>query len=305
MDLGRQTRWLLLAAAAFAQGALAATVNGSATCRTQINGQIEDCLPTVARGELPTSLPFQPFATGWTFRESADVFSFPSSAKATYGLRGSYGYVGALAIAEGNAGPYGGNVSAESRAQASFSDRIQITSEIYSTGTPVWLIYTVLVRGQATSSASQGSYARATLESSVQVNTDDPIFDSFCSGDLPLGSCTQALSGNESVFTYRRQVRIGDSFDMALNISSIAIIGTGSTALYPSGSAEARVEYARTSYARVNPEMQGVELVSESGFDYTSAIPVPEPGTYALILAGLGGVGLAAKRRIARGVATA
>jgi len=44
-------------------------------------------------------------------------------------------------------------------------------------------------------------------------------------------------------------------------------------------------------------EITDASLLSESGFDYLNVSAVPEPSTYALMLAGIGLVGLAARRR--------
>jgi len=90
---------------------------------------------------------------------------------------------------------------------------------------------------------------------------------------------------------YSQTLTVGDDAPMLysfnfMNIDKVEFLTSGGTFLYPNGNTIG--SYVNPSFAFSTPVLV---------FDNVTLAPIPEPETYALMLAGLGLVGFAARRR--------
>lgn len=96
-----------------------------------------------------------------------------------------------------------------------------------------------------------------------------------------------------NTFSFSYNTTVGASFDVEFNLilnANAQFFATGNGPITSDSSAMGNAWFTVTG--------NGINLASLSGTDYSSLPPVPEPGTYAMMLAGLGLVGWSARRRL-------
>jgi hypothetical protein len=101
------------------------------------------------------------------------------------------------------------------------------------------------------------------------------------------------------------EAHVGDVLPISalFSISGLATIGDPNRQIDVGGFADGR----NTAALWLGALPEGMTITSASGHDYTidptaiAVAPVPEPESYVLLLAGIGGLGFVARRRTARG----
>ena len=236
---------------------------------------------------------------------SASAASGPISSSA--GTTGTLSYGFLTATANGSvADSVGGNnsqISGSGLAQATLRmvDTLTVTSATLNAGDAVnisfelFLDSTVDATGQVVYSSS-ASAAFAIWEAEHAFDLVNGFFP-IQQGQLQNFTSTfgnTATNGLQSVVV-NFNTTVGASFDVSLGLGAGVQAEyyqtTNSPLLSSQGSANG------SAWFWVSNAGGDFALSSASGFDYTAA-PVPEPETYAMLLAGLGLVGFAARRRL-------
>lgn len=235
----------------------------------------------------------------------ADVsLSAVSRARADYGSLGIYASV----VSTGSATGAGG--VAETTAWATFNDTLTVTSSLLPFGSPVTLRYDFSLNRSVNISESYQTaptgHASGYLYTGLTMsrNGTEGVNQNWCAGDcsnlnLPALGAVQIASAGIDTFSGQMQLQVGDvvSVFSSLSTFSRAILSgiTFATPTFGTYSTEVRSFDSAHPYFRI--EGQDAFLVAASGHDYT--MPVPEPGTYALLLAGLAMIGQTVRRRAA------
>ena len=131
--------------------------------------------------------------------------------------------------------------------------------------------------------------------------TTEAVNQNWCAGDcsnLNLPGLMQIASGGIETFSGQVQVQVGDVIYVGSNLTTFsrAILAGRIFASPTTGAYAVEVSSFDSAHPYFRIEGQDAFLVAASGHDYT--MPVPEPGTYALLAAGLAMIGLTARRRI-------
>jgi hypothetical protein len=127
---------------------------------------------------------------------------------------------------------------------------------------------------------TSGGFANASANSLLELGPN-PGLDAFDGALYPMGPISDTLSVTQTVFGPSVQLDL-----RALLSFNVHQLDAGATATGDLGN---------TAFLRLILPAQGVTLASSASG--TFAVPIPEPETYALMLAGLALVGAAARRR--------
>lgn len=174
-------------------------------------------------------------------------------------------------------------VEAKAAFSASFSDYYVVSSGSLPTGSPVSYQVTIDMDVQA----NPGN--RGTFFFGYQMAGPGVVVDAFWR--QPNG-----LYGNVSVawgfhYPFTLQGHVGDQVYLS---STLAVSGDSFAGLTRYGfipSSETHVDASHTAKFFIDPITPDVSFIADSGHDYSSPSAVPEPGSMALMLAGLAALG--------------
>jgi len=196
-------------------------------------------------------------------------------------------------------------VQTHAGAQSSWHDPFSIQSSTASVGTPVDVRVNVVIGITAFNThviSDFDPFARVTGQvnfstSYLPGNNVDLCFDSWgtaCSG--PGG-----LNVGLNEFSFDVQFRVGDAFTWSSLFTAEAQVSTNSfSSFLGSGTVEiSALNSADTYFTVLTP---GATMVWASGHNYSLLTPVPEPASYAMMIAGLAFVGWARRRATSQGV---
>lgn len=248
------------------------------------------------------------------WRQNQDTYPEIPFAYAIYETRGKYGNIGVRtgAAIGGNLGfdaPFGAT-GGQAYAQATVASLDTFT--LRSSNLPLYSSVNVNLRyfltGQQGSSASDFNinvYSR--LSGYIYIHELDnasrpALFEQFCAST---SACALENSAAESVFginsniTFALLIGVTYAFESVITSESVAtadLRGNADLMLFRAGATHLQAFNSLHTY--LTPTSDDFSIDTESGHDYAfSATPVPEPRTYALMLAGLCAVGLSARRR--------
>jgi len=275
--------------AAMPVGAGAALSSASVTCTASAYLDTNTCVAT-ADPDGSNILNFIAAATG--NNQGAD----PASADVWGHVRPDFGDAGISITARATSSRFS-PASITAYADANWVDMIEITSDTLPLGAPILLsgLHQVTVTLNATPDSFTPVRNLSTLTFGSQMTASwlepsgvvERWSDAFLVDDTP-GNYER--TSTEFIHTYVGAV-IGVTYMMNASITLSAGAGVGTDLVF------ADIESSDSGHVFFNTHDPAVTLVSSSGHNYASPAPVPEPGTYALMLAGLGLIGLVARHR--------
>lgn len=192
-------------------------------------------------------------------------------------------------------------------ASAGWKDTLKIISPDYAGGTSATVKWSFFLTGQTGAYASDlvGGGAGAAWYSEYAFGSDSGYYNSFHNffgpGNESLQQTHNGVPGEAyGMHTFETIVSLGSSLTQSLSLNCSA------HAAAPEGvSASTLCELDKSLYwggiesVSIGSNAINYSLTSASGTDWSKSFitPVPEPETYAMLLAGLGLLGFAARRR--------
>lgn len=242
-------------------------------------------------------------------------FSTSASARADYGSLGIAG-TASLVNASVNAANFDDPVFSTRTASVSASSGAQWHDRVTVSGAPgsfVDVLVSFVVDIHSFDTSALGGVAGTGF---IRFNTN--LSDrSFCMGDggfCGTAGSFSALTLGTNLFSFTTQMAAGALLDFSADfhgqvtafhhISTAQDVANGMTA----GSASTAYDALNTARTYFTVLTDGATMSWASGHDYSAPVavtPVPEPSTYALMLAGLGLVGWIARKRKATEAAAA
>lgn len=266
----------------------AAVVDGQAGCSYRIDATDAHCAVirpmTSVLGNGEWQFQQGNFLTG--NQQRADTLS----AGAYYGVYGNYGDLKAYSNAHLSMrydGVNASNATATSTASTFFTDNVTIASDTLAFGELV----TLRVMGMLDGGVSQFGYApnvelTSTLTASISFEgAFGTLRQDYCMG-YEADGCS-AIPGSFGYYVY---ARVGDTITVSAALETVSTL-TGhvnDSHLEISADASSNASYGEQVY--LDAMTSDFHIVSQSGHDYASAIPVPEPATALLMLGGLLGL---------------
>ena len=191
-----------------------------------------------------------------------------------------------------------------------WSERMVVNLDGHTGEAAVWTFQMAvdghLWAGGGAASVLMNGYRNNTELSKYVTGFDKGGSDSFTTDRQRVGWAV-SRTGDRAVgdlVTFAVPITIGESFSWGV----YATVKASTASLVPpingsltSASADFlhTLRYAGSAGVLLGGQLyDNAELVAESGIDWTQAMPVPEPGTWALMLAGLTTVGGLARRRL-------
>jgi hypothetical protein len=191
-----------------------------------------------------------------------------------------------------------------------WADRMVVNLDGHSGEAAVWTFQMAvdgqLLAGGGAASVLMNAYRNNTELSRYVTGFDKGASDSFTTDRQRVGWGVSRTGDRaiDDLVTFAVPITIGQSFSWGV----FATVKASTASLVPpingsltSGSADFlhTLRYAGSTGVLVGGQLYGnATLVADSGIDWTQAMPVPEPGTWALMLAGLACVGGLARRRL-------
>lgn len=244
-------------------------------------------------GSTPSPSTTSVYETG-TGSESPYATS-TSWTKAEVGIAHAYASVSASGVAPGTDG-----TEARARAFSSWTDSITVTSVDLPTGTRVDLFATLVSKGTVFAGGANlngtawgnldGPYGAGAGASFTASNGGPVTWGAVCDNTAP----GYATDGPNCSKTVDIPTAIGDTLNLSgdLQLKVYADFNAGDTVV-----ANARADYANTSYLTITSGTAGVHITSASGYAYTAPSPVPAPATGWLMLSGIAALGVGVRRR--------
>lgn len=181
--------------------------------------------------------------------------------------------------------------SAQAAVGASWQDFISLNSATLPVGTPVDYV----VSGQLHRVISGDLSSPVGVSGQIAANGLVVFFDypTQCSG-IDAGATAPCVLGDSTslITTGTLHAAVGDR----LPFGGILGIQTGCQVGMPSGTCSEVINASSTELFAFKILTPGVDYTAASGTVYLTTLPVPEPTTYALVLAGLGVIGFVARR---------
>jgi hypothetical protein len=191
-----------------------------------------------------------------------------------------------------------------------WSDRMVVNLVGHAGEAAVWTFQMAvdghLLSDRGGASVLMSAYRNNTELSRYVTGFDKGASDSFTTDRQRVGWAASGTSERtiSDLVTFAVPITIGESFSWGVYATVKADTGS----LVPpingpltSGSADFlhTLRYAGSAGVLLGGQLyDNATLVADSGIDWTQAMPVPEPGTWALMLAGLATVGGLARRRL-------
>jgi len=286
----------------------AVTVSASCSASTREYDQVSGIVDTWDNcSNIFDGTPFTGTVSGSALQTNINS----STSYADYSARGDYGNLG-VAVSSQSVHPntiYNDYEGANSQASVFVDarDTILVTSSQLAQGTPVTLslagYFDGTLSGSANINANQGAATYAYIYSLIEIGSSyngSSFIDTFnfSAGFQNDGPGQEAdTSGFFRSYSDTLNAYVGSSISIRSVLQAGSQTGAHNGIFLAEGSAEAQSSATSmnslTTY--LTPITAGVQLIAQSGHDY--AAPVPEPAAWAMLLAGLGLVGVATRRR--------
>ena len=231
-----------------------------------------------------------------------DEYQGPSAASGSFAATADFGHLGVRV--EGGASASSGLFSAfrasagGSYGQAGFYDTLQISGA--ETGQEVILQYSVPVHGSFTGSYDPDAGGSVTGLFTVGYSFGE-VVGCLDSNGSSSNVCHDTLVGDSLTGTFKAIAGNPINIWTGISVSASAIAGGKlSDERWPIAdgtSASIVGAFDHTVLTYITPLDPGVTLAAASGHNYAIPAPIPEPETYALMMAGLGVLGAVARRK--------
>lgn len=233
------------------------------------------CVQTTVGTGPPLVISFDQAGSGTLFASSTSAGSGPYASTASASATASPGLLRGFASAEMLGGSIDG-AYAPARSDAWFSDGGTIVGKAgVANGTAVKLRVTAAAAGGFAGGSFFHPASEATLDLVAGVLGRPTYYTNFAINKFQ----------NSMVVVKELDALVGESFEMImkLHVSANAVNDA-----FP-GDAMSVADVGNTSHLYIDVLSENADFVSDSGHFYSSAslLPVPEPSTYALLLAGL------------------
>ena len=249
------------------------------------------------------------------WQDNADIIPSREVVYAAWEAHGNYGTMGVrTGAAFAGTLTNNGYASASSYAQVYFIDTILLRSSNLALGSfvNVNFDYSLDGRGGAAFNTDITNNTYSFLNGVISIGDEFgryPLSASFCVRTDRAGDCLLVGGGGHSPSfgvtvhsLVSLQIGVEYTFMSSLTAASVAEAnlvsgGQGPINLLFGGSS--RMDAFNTLNSFLTATSGDYEIVTASGHDYSLIAAVPEPQTYALLLAGLGALGVAVRRRSA------